>query len=73
MGEDEKGTTVLELFMQDIRVGLNAAVAAREQILVQFIEGLWDKYRVPLKTLRADRDATAARLAEMMEGLGYVR
>lgn len=72
MTKDEKKATVLELFVQDIRAGLNAAVSAREQALVRFIEGLWSKYRVPLTALQGERDAMAERLAEMMEGLGYV-
>jgi hypothetical protein len=33
---------------------------------VCFIEGLWDKHRMPLNTLLADRDVTAGRLAEMV-------
>lgn len=72
MTEDEKKATVLELFAQDIRAGLNAAISAREQALAGFIEGLWSKYRVPLTALQGERDAMAERLAEMMEGLGYV-
>ena len=73
MDAAEKQALVLELFAQNIQTGLDAAVAAREQALVRFIEGLWDKYRVPLSTLQAERDATASRLAEMMGRLGYVQ
>ncbi len=73
MDAAEKQTLVLDLFAQDIQAGLDAAVAAREQTLVRFIEGLWDKYRTPLCTLQADRDATASRLAEMMRRIGYVQ
>ena len=73
MDAAEKQALVLDLFAQNIQTGLDAAVAAREQALVRFIEGLWDKYRVPLSTLQAERDATASRLAEMMGRLGYVQ
>ncbi|MFW5856426.1 MAG: hypothetical protein ACOCX4_00990 [Planctomycetota bacterium] len=72
MTEDEKKSTVLDLFVHDIREGLNAAVAARQQALTDFIEGLWSKYRTPLITLQTERDAMGERLADMMEGLGYV-
>ena len=68
----EKQALVLELLAQDIQTGMDAAFAAREQALVRFVEGLWDKYRVPLSALQAERDATAGRLAEMMRRLGYV-
>ena len=71
MDAAEKQALVLELFAQDVQTGLDAAVAAQEQALVRFIEGLWDKYRVPLSTLQAGRDATAGRLAETMGRLGY--
>jgi type I restriction enzyme M protein len=72
MTEDEKKATVLELFAQDIRAGLNVAVAAREEALVRFTESLWSKYKAPLMQLTSERDALMQGLTTAMEGLGYV-
>ena len=46
---------MLELLAQDVRAGLDAAVAERWQELVQFVEGLWDKS----VTLETDISETA--------------
>lgn len=72
MDAAEKQALVLDLFDQDIQTGLDAAVAAREQTLVRFIEGLWDKYAAPLSRLTQERESLMQRVAAAMEGLGYV-
>ncbi len=72
MTEDEKKATVLELFVQDIRAGLNVAVAAREEALVRFTESLWSKYKAPLTQLTSERDALMQGLTTVMKGLRYV-
>jgi type I restriction enzyme M protein len=48
MDDGEKRALVLELFAQDVQFALAAAIAEKRQELVQFIEGLWNKYRVTL-------------------------
>ena len=65
MSEGEKCALVLELFAQDVQVGLDAAVAEKRQELVRFVEGQWDKYHSPLSALREERGALdeVARLA----------
>ena len=72
MSEDEKRALVLELFAQDVQVGLDAAVGEKRQELVRFVEGLWDKYRVTLTNLRTDRAVIEKWLGELLEGMRYV-
>lgn len=69
---DEKQALVLELFAQDVQGALDAAVAEKQQALVRFIEGLWDKYRVTLADLRKSRLATEDSLRSMLKAMRYV-
>ena len=69
---DEKQALVLELFAQDVQVGLDAAVAEKRQTLVRLIEGLWDKYFSSMDTIIQQREAVATQLTRALKGLGYV-
>jgi type I restriction enzyme M protein len=72
MSEDKKRTLVLELFAQDVQVGLNAAVGEKRHELVRFVEGLWDKYRSSLEALTYQRNDVSTRLRDLLKGLNYV-
>jgi len=39
---------------------------------VQFVEGLWDKYRVTLTNLRNERIALEDRLGDLLSKLSYL-
>ena len=69
--DDEKRALVLELFAQDVQAGLDAAVNEKRQELVKFVEGVWDKYRVTLTYLRAERQMVEQRLEQFMKMLAY--
>jgi type I restriction enzyme M protein len=69
--DTEKRDLVLELFAQDVQAGLDAAVAEKRQELFRFIEGLWDKYRVTLTTLRDGRAEVESRLGTFLKTLAY--
>ncbi len=71
MGSDRKRLLVLELFSQDVEAGLNAAVSEKCQTLVRFVEGLWDKYRVPLGQLRRDRRKLEETVNAVLKGMSY--
>ncbi|WP_239496341.1 hypothetical protein [Salinicola peritrichatus] len=43
----------------------------RQQVIAAF-ETWWDKYRVTLADIEAERDAAAQELQQYLEGLGYV-
>jgi hypothetical protein len=71
MSDDEKRQLVLDLFAQDVRAGLDAAVVEKRLEVVTFIEELWDKYRVTLITLKDDRRDVESRLEQIMTRLAY--
>jgi type I restriction enzyme M protein len=70
---DEAGTTavVLAILKADLDAEMTARVTAHRQALVGRIECWWDKYRVTMKELEAERQRAAEVLAGMMNGVGY--
>ena len=71
--QSEKQALVLDLMAQDALSGLDAAVAARRQLLVKSIENLWDKYAFPLGSITEQRQRLTSRLGAALKELGYVR
>jgi type I restriction enzyme M protein len=71
MTDDNKRALVLELFAEDVQIGLDAAVSEKRQELVRFVEGLWNKYRESLHTLKENRSNVEDQIAKALEGLGY--
>jgi type I restriction enzyme M protein len=71
MGDDKKRTLVLELFQQDVQSGLDAVVNETRQVLVRFVEELWNKYRVTLTNLRCERRTVEEQLEQFMDALAY--
>lgn len=71
MSDDQKRTLVLELFAQDVQIGLDTAVSEKRQELVRFVEGLWDKYRMPLVMLRNERVEAEDILSRFMRAMSY--
>jgi type I restriction enzyme M protein len=69
--DDEKRALVLELFAQDVQIGLDAAVTEKRQTLVRFVEELWDKYRVTLTDIKNQRLCVEERLKVMLTKLSY--
>ena len=62
---------MLELFAQDLHVGLDGAVRDKQQELVRFVEKLWDKYRVAMGRLIDSRTAIEQKLSRLLEETGY--
>lgn len=71
MQDSQKQALVLALFAEDVEDALDAAVAERCQNLVQFIEGLWNKYFSPISRITQQREKVLTELASMVRGLGY--
>jgi type I restriction enzyme M protein len=71
MNGGQRRALVLELFAQDVQVGLDAAVSEKQWELVWFIEGLWEKYRTPLALLEKHAESGAIKLTSLLGGLGY--
>lgn len=63
--------TALDLWLSDLLAGLEQCLAAQRGRLAASIEHLWDKYRVSLREIEAERQRAELRLAEIMKGLGY--
>jgi type I restriction enzyme M protein len=72
MTDDAKQALVLELFAQDIRGELDAAVGENRHGLIRLIERLWDKYFTPMSTLLKERNDVVTDLATELKRLGYV-
>ncbi len=68
---NEQQALVLELFAGDLQAGLDAAVNAKRQGLIWFIENLWDKYAVPLEIIQRERNTYSTQIMQLMTGLGY--
>jgi type I restriction enzyme M protein len=68
---EERRELVLELSCEALVGQLERYVTAHRQKIVEFVEGLWEKYRVPMRDIEAERDKAGARLAQFMKGLGY--
>jgi type I restriction enzyme M protein len=72
MGDGKKRALVLELLEQDVQAGLDGAVNEKRQLIVRFTEGLWDKYRMPLKGLQKQRREVEASLSELVKRMAYL-
>jgi type I restriction enzyme M protein len=71
MSEDEKRALVLELFAQDLQIGLDAAVGEKRQELVRLVEDMSDKYRVTLEELHYHRASIERNLSDLLKRLTY--
>lgn len=72
LSEDDKRALVLELCAQDLQNSLDNALVGKRHMLTEFVERLWDKYRMTLLQLRINRLDLERAMSEMTEALGYV-
>jgi len=71
--DEEKQALVLDLFAQDVQTALETAVVEKCQAVVGFVEGLWDKYRVTLASLKSEHANLSAQLDLALNQLGYLQ
>jgi type I restriction enzyme M protein len=71
--EDEKQALVMDLLAEDLRAALDAVFVSLQKHLAGKVTNLWDKYRVTMQDLRAERDVAEERLKKALGGLGYAR
>jgi type I restriction enzyme M protein len=71
--DDEKQALVLDLMAEDTKAGLDAALAARCQELVCFLENLWNKYRITLIDIEAQRSEVQSHFAKLLQALRYAK
>jgi type I restriction enzyme M protein len=62
---------VLAIFKDGLTAELERYVTAHRQQVIVAVENWWDKYRVTLQHIEAQRDAATKRLSEFLSGLGY--
>jgi len=62
---------VLDALEHDLLTEANDRITRHRRAVLTAFETWWDKYRTPLSTLEADRDAATATLAGLLKELGY--
>ena len=65
------GKLLLDILHRDMEVILTRYVAAQRAQIVTAFETWWDKYRVTLISIEAQREAAAGNLRRLLGGLGY--
>jgi type I restriction enzyme M protein len=68
---DEQRVLVMELFGRDLQAGLDAAFEEKRKSLIRLMEGLWDKYRVTLISLRNNRVSIEQSLNSVLKVMRY--
>lgn len=69
--EERCREVVLTIIRSDLEQTLERYVVDHRQRVIRVVEIWWDKYRVTLQSIEAERDAAAQRLDEFLKGLGY--
>jgi type I restriction enzyme M protein len=71
LGDAAARELVLDLFRADILAVADQRVTRHRRSIIDSFETWWDKYRVTLAGLEADRDSAAEKLAGYLKELGY--
>ncbi len=69
--EAESRELVLDIWNQELWGLTQGFLQKRQQVLVAFLETLWDKYQVTLTRLEKDRDEASTALWKYLSALGY--
>jgi hypothetical protein len=72
ISEEEAKELILDKIYQTAKQHLERYLNAKKKELIKIFENLWDKYKVSLKELEAERDLEVKKLNEFLEKLGYV-
>jgi len=72
ISEEEAKELILDKIYQTAKQHLEKYLNAEKRELIKIFENLWDKYKVSLKELEADRDLEVKKLEKFLEKLGYV-
>jgi len=71
--EQEAKELILDKVYQTVKQHLERYLNAEKKELIKIFENLWDKYKVSLNELKAERDLEVKKLDEFLERLGYVK
>jgi type I restriction enzyme M protein len=69
--DEECQGLVLAIFKDGLTAELERYVTAHRQQVIVAVENWWDKYRLTLQDIEAQRDAARQQLSEFLSGLGY--
>lgn len=72
LDETAAAELLLTILHDNMATILNRHIRAQRQKVIGAFETWWDKYRVTLTEIEAERDAAAAQLQEFLGELGYV-
>jgi type I restriction enzyme M protein len=72
LDEPAAAALLLTILHNDMAGILERYVRQQRQQVIAVFETWWDKYRVTLRDIQAERDAAARELQGYLEGLGYV-
>jgi type I restriction enzyme M protein len=64
---------ILQQLSSRLIEGLETYLTRSRQELVSVFENWWDKYRVPMREIEAERDVAKKRLDQYLRELGYDR
>ncbi|MGB3473679.1 MAG: class I SAM-dependent DNA methyltransferase [Mycobacterium sp.] len=62
---------VLNALQSDLLAEAEDRITRHRRAVIVAFETWWDKYQTPLSVLEAEQDAAAAKLADLLRGLGY--
>jgi len=69
--EEEAKELLLDKFFELISNQVEQYLNAEKKELIKIFEKLWDKYKVSLQDLKAERDEEIKKLEEFLQRLGY--
>ncbi|WP_038065190.1 type I restriction-modification system subunit M [Thermodesulfovibrio thiophilus] len=69
--DEEAKELILDKFYELINEKLKKYLKAEKRELIKLFEKLWDKYNIPLFTLKEQRDIEISKLNQFLEKLGY--
>ena len=69
---DQKQAPLSQFFLLDVQARLGINVNEMRQFILERVENIWNKYRVPLTGLSAERDRIHELLRSKLDGLSYV-
>ena len=72
LDEPAAAKLVGDILHNDLKGILERYIRQQRQQVIAAFETWWDKYRVTLADIEAERDAAARELQQYLEGLGYV-
>ena len=72
MSEAQTAEMVLHLLEERVQIALDVSLMRKRQVLVSYVESLWDKYQITLSLLQKARSGIETTLTAFLAQLGVV-